>query len=214
MRRRDILAGLGSIGVLGGAGAVAVYGLPSSDALLEDGPDGDVPGASGDDGNRDGERDGEGAGIAGDQDPLEIETIDAQGSEAGTELVPAPDRATFIDIFGTWCPPCIEQMPALAEANDRIGDEVLFMSVTNESVGENAAITEDELREWWADNDGDWTVGLDRTAELTERYLAGGYPSAVAIDASGTVQWSDSGVKTADELVAGIEQALEASEDR
>lgn len=185
MRRREVLAGLGSAGVLVGGGAAVMYGLPSTDELLADESDEDRA------------------------EPLEIETVDAPGSEAGTVLVPATDRPTFVDIFGTWCPPCVEQMPALAEANDRIGDEVRFISVTSESVGDDGAMPESELVEWWDEHDGDWLLGLDPTAELTERYLAGGYPSAVAIDASGQVQWSESGVKTADELVAGIERALE-----
>ncbi|NGM71526.1 redoxin family protein [Natronolimnobius sp. AArcel1] len=187
MRRRDILAGIGSAGVVAGAGAVAIYGLPSVDDLT-----------------------GEDDGYA--DDPLEIETVDAPGSEAGTVQIPDPEKITFIDIFGTWCPPCIEQMPALGEASDRIGDgdEIQFLSVTNESIGENRAITMDELLEWWREHDGDWTLGLDPSAELTERYLQGDYPSAVAIDTAGRVQWGDSGIKTADELVDGIEQAFEA----
>ncbi|OVE86014.1 TlpA family protein disulfide reductase [Natronolimnobius baerhuensis] len=187
MRRRDILAGIGSAGVVAGAGAVAIYGLPSVEELT-----------------------GDESGYA--DDPLEIETVDAPGSDAGTVQIPDPDKVTFVDIFGTWCPPCIEQMPALGEASGRIGDrdDVQFLSVTNESIGENRAITMDELLEWWTDHDGDWTLGLDPRAELTERYLQGDYPSAVAIDTAGRVVWGDSGIKTADELVAGIEQALEA----
>ena len=187
MRRREVLAGLAGAGTVIGGGAIAVYGLPSVDDPTAESADGDA-----------------------DADPLTIETIDAPGSEAGEVTIPSSDRATFIDIFGTWCPPCIEQMPALATAYDRIGDDVLFVSVTNESVGEDRAITEAELVEWWDEHDGNWTVGLDRRAELTERYLDGGYPTAAAIDATGTVQWSDSGVKTAAELVEGIEQALDA----
>lgn len=196
MRRRELIAGLGSAGVLAGAGAVAIYGLPDGGAL---GTGGQEPsgGASGADE----------AGV----EPIPVETVEARGSEAGEVQLPAPDRPTFLDLFGTWCPPCIEQMPALAEAHDRIDADVLFISVTNESVGENGSITRDELRAWWDEHGGNWTLGLDPAAEVTERYLEGNYPTAVAIDDAGTVQWSDSGVKTADELVAGIERALEAS---
>lgn len=188
MRRRDVLAGLGSVGVVTGAGAIAVYGLPSTESLLDEDADGDT------------------------YDPLEIETVDAPGSDAGTMLVPDPDQVTFVDFFGTWCGPCIEQMPALAEANERIGDDVVFCSITNENVGENGALTEAELVEWWEENDGNWTLALDPASELTARYLQGGTPTAVVLDTSGRVQWGDSGVKTADELVDGIEQVLEAKE--
>jgi len=74
-------------------------------------------------------------------------------------------------------------MDALATTHDRVGDDVLFLSVTSEPVGDT--ISEAELAEWWDENDGDWTIGLDPTSELTSRYWGSPYPSAVAIDASG-----------------------------
>lgn len=200
MRRRDVLAGIGSAGVVVGGGAIAVYGLPSVDDVTDEADSDDATATDTDD-----------AASTERHDPLEIETVDAPGSDAGTVSVPATDRPTFVDLFATWCPPCIDQMPALAEAHDRIGDEVLFLSVTSETVGETGSITEAELVDWWDEHDGDWLLGLDPTAELMERYLQGGYPSAVAIDDSGRVQWADSGNKDADELVAGIERALETS---
>ncbi|WP_276256151.1 TlpA family protein disulfide reductase [Halomontanus rarus] len=187
MRRREILAGLGSVGAIGGAGLVSMYGLPPIEGSI-------------------GETDGD-ASPASVPDPITIETIDAPGSEDGEVSIPATDRATFIDFFGTWCPPCVEQMPALGEVNERIGESVRFVSVTTEAVGRS--VREEEIVEWWDEHDGNWLLGIDPTAELAEQYLAGGYPSAVAIDDSGRVQWSESGVKTADELVAGIQQAID-----
>lgn len=188
MRRRDVLAGIGSVGVVGGAGAVAVYGTPS----LGDGNESDDPDQA-------------------TADPVTIETLDAPGSEAGSVRIPAADQATFIDFFGTWCDPCAKQMPALIEANDRIGDDVLFISVTNEAVGRS--VTKAEVVEWWREHNGNWPLGIDPTAELTAQYLTGGIPFAVAIDASGRVRWSESGRKSADQLVAGIERALESGAD-
>lgn len=191
MRRRDVLAGLGGAGVVASAGAVAVFGVPAGNNA--DGSDGS-------------------SGVVGKQhEPYEIETVDAQGSDAGTTTVPASDRPTFVDFFATWCDPCIKQMDALAVAHERVGDEVRFLSVTNEPVGES--ITRAELAQWWKDNGGNWTIGLDPTSELTTRYWGTPYPTAVAIDASGTVRWRSSGVKTADKLVAGIERALEGGAD-
>lgn len=193
MRRRDVLAGLGSAGVLAGAGAVAVYGVPSPDEFSSGGGGGETDEADASD----------------PPEPIEIETVDAPGSEAGTALVPSPSEPTFIDLFGTWCAPCIEQMPALAEAHAQVGDRVQFISATNEAVGEGRSITEDELVAWWDEHDGNWTLGLDRNAELTVRYGGNGYPTAAVVDASGRLQWSDNGIKSADELVSKIELVLE-----
>lgn len=187
MRRRDVLTGLGSAGVLAGAGAVAVYGLPSVDDLTEE---------SETDSHEEEEP----------RDPLRLETIDAPGSEANEVLVPEPGRASFIDLFATWCSPCEKQMPALAEAYERVADaDVQFVSVTNEG------ISHDELAAWWDEHDGNWSLAVDPAAELSARYLESGYPTAVTIDASGQVLWADDGIKSADELVDRIEAAIEAS---
>jgi hypothetical protein len=99
-------------------------------------------------------------------------------------------------------------MPALGEAEDRIGDEVRFVSVTTEDVG--GSLSEETVVEWWRENDGDWLVAADVTAELAAKLNVGGYPTAVALDRTGRIQWSESGIHTADELVSGIEIALNA----
>ena len=187
MRRRHLLAGLASVGVLGGAGAVATGGVP--DAL-----GGESAGSQ---------------GASGDSEPIEpvtLDTIEAPGSRDGEVTLPAPDRPTFVDFFGTWCPPCAEQMPDLAAAHDRIGDEVLFVSVTTEPVGE--AVSEETVVDWWREHDGDWLVAADVSAELAARLNVGSYPSARAMDASGRVRWATSGTHTTEEFVAGIERVV------
>ena len=191
MRRRDLVAGVASVAVLGGAGAVATGGVPGS---LGGGDSGDGDGSTGSDGPE-------------PVDPVTLDTVEAPGSRDGEVTLPAPDRPTFVDFFGTWCPPCAEQMPALAAAHDRIGDEALFVSVTTEPVGE--AVSEETVADWWRENGGDWLVVADVSAELAARLDVGSYPSARAMDASGRVRWATSGTHTTEEFVAGIERALD-----
>ncbi|SEV82243.1 TlpA family protein disulfide reductase [Natrinema salifodinae] len=203
MRRRDVLAGLGSAGVLAGAGAVAAFGIPSGN---------DTNPKEGEAANESDESDDGSGGLIGRRhEPYEIETVDAPGSEAGTIQVPPPNEPLFIDFFGTWCDPCIKQMDALGAAHERVGDQITFLSVTHERVGQS--LTEDELVAWWDEHDGHWTLGLDPTVELGARYWGTSYPTAVAIDASGRVRWHETGPKTADELVAGIERALDGEDE-
>ena len=180
MRRRDLLAGLASVGALGGAGVVASRGVPT---VLGSG---DAPEPV---------------------EPVTLPTVDAPGSRAGEVTIPAEGRPTFVDFFATWCTPCVEQMPDLVEAHDRLGDEVLFVSVTPEDVG--GAVSEETVAEWWRKYDGDWLVAADTTAELAARLNVGGYPSARAIDATGRVRWATSGTHTTEEFVNGVEQALD-----
>jgi len=180
MKRRDLLAGLASVGAIGGAGLVATGTIPDAFSNGNETPE-----------------------------PVEsttLDTIEAPGSRDGEVTIPADNQATFVDFFGTWCAPCVEQMPALGEAENRIGDEVRFVSVTTEDVG--GSVSEERVVEWWRENDGDWLVAADVTAELAAKLNVGAYPTAVTLDSTGRIQWSESGIHTADEIVAGIETAL------
>ncbi|MEF8782317.1 MAG: TlpA disulfide reductase family protein [Haloarculaceae archaeon] len=182
MKRRHLLAGLASAGAIGGAGLVATGTVPS--ALT-----------------------GGDAAETQPVEPIPLDTVEAPGSRDGEVTLPADGQPTFVDFFGTWCAPCVEQMPALAEAEDRIGDEVLFVSVTTEDVG--GSLTEEAVADWWRENGGGWLVAADVTAELAAKLNVGGFPTAVALDATRRIQWSESGIHTADELVSGIETALD-----
>lgn len=175
MRRRDLVAGIASAGVVAGGGALALFGRPSLGEEEEP------------------------------EEPIELETVDAAGSDAGTVRIPDldADRVQFVDFFATWCEPCKEQMPAIAEARGRTDAE--FLSVTNEPVGRT--VSEAELREWWTDHGGAWTVALDPTGELSERYEVSAYPTAVVLDSDGIADWTHSGILSADEIVERIETA-------
>ncbi|PSQ56935.1 redoxin [Halobacteriales archaeon SW_8_68_21] len=177
MRRRHLLAGLASVGALGGAGAVATGSVPDA---LGGGPE--------------------------PVEPVTVDTVDAPGSRDGEVTIPADGRPTFVDFFATWCGPCEKQMPDLVAAHDEIGDEVLFVSVTPENVG--GSVDPETVVEWWENHDGDWLVAADVTAELAAKLNVQSYPTAVAIDGTGRIRWSDYGVHTTEEIVTGIETAL------
>jgi thiol-disulfide isomerase/thioredoxin len=180
MRRRDVLAGVASAGTLAGAGAFAVYGLPST--LGDD--EGEEP----------------------LHDPLEIETVEATGSDEGAQRIPAEGTATFVDLFATTCTTCRSQMPDLGEAYDQVGEDVVYISITNESEDQ---VPDAELAEWWDEYDGRWQVGRDPTSELIVNYGTA-TPIGVLFDADGNVRWEESGRKTTDEVVSRIEDVLDS----
>lgn len=189
MRRRELLAGVASLGVVGGGGYLALRGPAAVADVVEPAGEGS-------------ERDG-----VETHDPLEIETVEATGSRAGTVTVPDPETLTFVDFFATWCGPCKEQMPAIAEASDRAPDGVRFLSVTDEPVGRT--LPEDELRAWWDRYEGDWLLGVDRTSRLSVRYGATSLPTAVIVAGDGRAVWSHQGVLSSERLLAEVRAAVE-----
>lgn len=129
--------------------------------------------------------------------PIRVETIDAAGSEPGSATVPTPGRVTVVDLFATWCAPCDEQIGILDGVRTEY-DEVAFVSVTNERLGES--LTRADIADWWAENGGAWTVGLDPGSDLMAAFGADGLPYIAITDAAGTVQFEHGGLVDAETL--------------
>lgn len=138
--------------------------------------------------------------------PLQIETMNARGSTQGTVRVPIENTVTVIDLFATWCSPCKAQMDAFAPIHDAYGDELAFVSVTNERIG--GTLSRDDIRAWWRQNGGHWTLGLDPESELMATLGANGLPYIAITAADGTVTWQHGGVANANKLRSEIEAAL------
>ena len=126
-----------------------------------------------------------------DEFPITVETIDATGSTAGETTLPVADAPALIDCFATWCDPCKEQFPKLADLYAEFGEAVTFVSVTNELIGRGTS--KDELRRWWKTHGGAWPVGIDRDGAVLEAIGASSIPALAVVDATGAIQWTDSG---------------------
>ena len=137
--------------------------------------------------------------------PREVETLDAPGSAAGTAMVPTPDTVTVVDLFATWCGPCDEQLAILRPLEREYGD-VSFVSVTNERPSET--LTRADIGQWWADNGGNWTVGLDPGSELLAAFNATGLPYIAITDTDGTVVADHGGLASAETLREDIDSVV------
>lgn len=141
--------------------------------------------------------------------PVRVETIDAQGSESGGVRVPVAESPTLVDLFATWCAPCEKQMAALGAVHGGYADRVRFVSVTNERVG--GTLSRDDLRAWWREHDGAWTVGLDPESDLMSALGADGLPYLALVDATGEIRWTHGGVSSASTLRDHLDAVLAES---
>ena len=187
MRRRELIAGLGGLGVLAGGVGIALAGEEFRDVFRED----------------------DRTCVDDPDDPIVLEAIDRYGDPVDQVSVPG-DRPTFVKFFATWCTSCARTLPAVTEAHGRLDDEVRFLSVTPQRVGPDGQVTRTDVADWWAENGGgSWSIGIDRTNALQTGCESPLFPSAVLVDTDGVVRWSHEGEASTEEFVDGIESGLE-----
>ncbi|WP_058827123.1 TlpA disulfide reductase family protein [Haloferax sp. Q22] len=189
MRRRALLSVLAGAGVAGLAGCLGDGAAPegSAETSADDSAGTTSATASPDSGDL----------------PLVVDTVDAQGSSAGEVRIPAAGTPTVLDLFATWCAPCVAQMESLRTLHEEFGDDVAFVSVTNERLG--GGLTMDDIRDWWAEHDGNWTVGHDPDSNLMRAVRANGLPYLVVFDADGSITWTHRGLASEENLRAAVE---------
>jgi len=106
-------------------------------------------------------------------------------------------RPVILNFWATWCPPCVEELPAFQRVVQEGRAEVLAVNVGE--TGEEAA---DFLRRLGVD----LPVALDGSGDLLTRYRVLGLPQTFFIDAGGVIRHVERGALSYDEVVAILEQ--------
>ncbi|NQU32145.1 MAG: TlpA family protein disulfide reductase [Bacteroidetes bacterium] len=57
--------------------------------------------------------------------------LDMEGNAVSLESL--NDKPIFLNFWATWCPPCIAELPGIAELYEKYGGEINFILVSNES---------------------------------------------------------------------------------
>lgn len=64
-------------------------------------------------------------------DAYKWQLVDQNGKEV--ELSEFKDEVVLINLWATWCPPCIGEMPSFQKLHDEFGTKINFFFVTNEA---------------------------------------------------------------------------------
>jgi cytochrome c biogenesis protein CcmG, thiol:disulfide interchange protein DsbE len=119
------------------------------------------------------------------------ETIDG----GSYDLADHRSEYVLVNFFATWCVPCIREHPELVEFDRRHREagDASVVSVVFDSRPE-------QVREFFAENGGDWPVVLDPEGRTSLEYGVAGVPESYLLAPDGTVLIKIEGGVTADAL--------------
>jgi thiol-disulfide isomerase/thioredoxin len=116
-------------------------------------------------------------------------------------------KILVVNFWGTWCGPCVAEMPEIQEFHEKYRDDpdVVFVTINNDG-------DPDEVREWMKEREFDFVVLLDDG--YNDRAGVRGYPTTWFIDRQGWISFSKLGWSEAlaEEFSWRVE-ALHGSED-
>ena len=111
-------------------------------------------------------------------------------------------KVVVVDCFATWCKPCIQEIPHLAQIHEKYNSsEVVVISVG--SSGDSAL----ELRQFKQRHNMTWKVARD-TVGVFDKYNVQYIPTIIILGQNGTICFQESNVVDASTLSSEIDALL------
>jgi thiol-disulfide isomerase/thioredoxin len=123
--------------------------------------------------------------------PLDALTATGRISTLSGEVLSAGDlhgRVVLVDVWATWCAPCLAEMPTLKRLHDTHSDALRIVGVNVDSVPRR------DLRQWLARKDISWPQlfdGRGLRGPLSARLKVESLPRSFLYDADGRLVATD-----------------------
>jgi len=148
------------------------------------------------------ERSGTGSSLAAPAPEVEFSTLaGAEGS-----LAEYRGQVIVLNIWATWCPPCVHEIPHLVEVQQEIeprGGTVIGLAVDSGSSEDIHAFWEDRI-----ELDPAYPIWLGTNREARRHFQAYGLPNTLIIDRDGIIRERFLGLVTREVLLEGLEPYL------
>ena len=112
-------------------------------------------------------------------------------------------RIVVLNFWGTWCPPCVREIPELVELQPRLeelGGTVLGPAIDSGSPG--------KIEEFLAEFGVNYPIVIASNSQAVGVFGAVGYPFTLLIDAEGVIRRRYLGPQTADGLERDVRDLL------
>ncbi|WP_162243741.1 TlpA family protein disulfide reductase [Ramlibacter sp. Leaf400] len=117
-----------------------------------------------------------------ERSPGALPAFQAPDIEAARAAVPTPGRATVVNFWATWCPPCRTEMPLLLQLTELYGDKLSLLLV---NFKERPATVQRYMK------DAGWArpVLFDAMGEGAAAWGVKTFPTTFGFDAQGRAKW-------------------------
>ncbi|WP_185970989.1 TlpA family protein disulfide reductase [Alkalicoccobacillus porphyridii] len=110
-------------------------------------------------------------------------TLDRYQGEAA-DVLPDDNQVTIMNIWATWCEPCVRELPDLLELDNDYRDSGLAVITVNAQKYERVV---EHTEEFIQEQNLTLPVFLDSEAELFQLYQIRGMPTTLVIDHEGII---------------------------
>jgi cytochrome c biogenesis protein CcmG/thiol:disulfide interchange protein DsbE len=128
-----------------------------------------------------------------------VRAVDLAGNAVDVTMY-AKGQPLVVNIWGTWCPPCLHELPGFVEEAVRLKGRVQFIGLAVDSPPEEIAEVVRRLGIPYP------IARID--GETTRRWHADALPSTYLIDNRGVIQWSVRGAVSQGDLRDALRDAL------
>ncbi len=111
-------------------------------------------------------------------------------------------KTVVLDFVGSWCPPCLAQMPYLQQVNDAYSPNDL--EVIGLDIGEEAK----QVGEFALNSNFTFPVLVGAEPDVTQKYFVGDYPTTYVIDRTGHIVFKATGTENPGGFLAAVKSAV------
>jgi len=110
-------------------------------------------------------------------------------------------KVVLLDFWGTWCPPCVESVPALRNLNQKFTKKGPFVMI-----GVSTDSDEHVWRAFTAKEKMVWPQFLDRDRQVSQAFGVRSFPTYIVLDHEGIIRFRTTGASF--EREAALQEAI------
>lgn len=138
--------------------------------------------------------------------PFEFTLTDIDGAEVS--LADYKGKVVIVDIWGTWCPPCREEIPSFIKLQDKFGDKGFQMLGLNYERGASEEANIKLVVDYAKENGINYPCIMGDAATRAQVPDFGGFPTTMFVDKTGKVRLKAVGLHDYGYLEAIVSELL------